>query len=737
LEEARAIAISEAVPDLASEAVREHRSTVPEQEGDAAADPVRERASETVRTVRLSGLGVPLEDAAEGLAETVGARVNPAEGTSGCAVDDAPALAHDACNLLSALGLYGELLAFPGVLDEHHRHYAEELKLLAARSEVLIGRLLRSSAVEAPSAQDPAAQVLSAQARDLAGVLPGAVRQSRPPSDLRPDLRPDSPPDSQTDVASGLGSMAEIETKTGTEMPGTEMPGTEIKTAIEGGHTEVGHTEVGHTEVEQTGLSPTGLSPTNLSPTNLSQSNLSQSNLSQSNLSQTNLSQSNLSQTNLVDLLMRWGSLLSTLAHGTLEVAFGPGAATPVPAGAEALERILVNLVRNARAATVAGGSIRIGVAAAKPVAAPVGAAEGAGGPECGRLKRGTVVLTVDDSGCGMSEAQVKRILGIESGGIESGGIEPGGIEPGVIEPGFIDPAGGVLEDGVAGGAVVGGLPAPGPRRRRGLGLQIVRELVAASGGELFLQSMPGRGTRIEIHWPAAGSLGAAAQPVPAPTFAAPGLEVPGPHRPALDRPALDRPALDRELPDLAGTPAARLPNTVPESALKPGLETAPRERAGAEREGATGGFSEEQLRAMMLRLHRSVPGERIRAGTGARAGAPRRSEEFQVSAASRSSDLLRSDAPPSEASAGYGARAQLGGLAQKQSPPGQVLSGQVLSGQVLSGQVAGDGPRGEPSSGGPVRVGNGIVFPLPVAPAQNGDRDVKDDSGLKGAIAC
>ena len=53
------------------------------------------------------------------------------------------ALAHDACNLLSAVGLYSELLNSPGVLDTPHRHYADELKLIAVRSQVLIERLLR------------------------------------------------------------------------------------------------------------------------------------------------------------------------------------------------------------------------------------------------------------------------------------------------------------------------------------------------------------------------------------------------------------------------------------------------------------------------------------------------------------------------------------------------------------------------------------------------------------------
>lgn len=50
-------------------------------------------------------------------------------------------LAHDAGNLLHALGLYCDLLEKPDVLREEHRHYAEELRGIAQRSAELVGRL--------------------------------------------------------------------------------------------------------------------------------------------------------------------------------------------------------------------------------------------------------------------------------------------------------------------------------------------------------------------------------------------------------------------------------------------------------------------------------------------------------------------------------------------------------------------------------------------------------------------
>jgi nitrogen-specific signal transduction histidine kinase len=82
-------------------------------------------------------------------------------------------LAHDAGNLLGALGLYCDLLQAPGVLREEHQHYAVELRQLAERSATMIQRLLR------PDLPSPAPQVathcnpsvvLGEQAPLLAGV---------------------------------------------------------------------------------------------------------------------------------------------------------------------------------------------------------------------------------------------------------------------------------------------------------------------------------------------------------------------------------------------------------------------------------------------------------------------------------------------------------------------------------------------------------------------------------------
>lgn len=63
-------------------------------------------------------------------------------------------VAHDARNMVTALGLYCDLLEEPGVLDTPFLHYGSELRLVAAASRRLVEKLItldRSSATEAGS----------------------------------------------------------------------------------------------------------------------------------------------------------------------------------------------------------------------------------------------------------------------------------------------------------------------------------------------------------------------------------------------------------------------------------------------------------------------------------------------------------------------------------------------------------------------------------------------------------
>ena len=150
-----------------------------------------------------------------------------------------------------------------------------------------------------------------------------------------------------------------------------------------------------------------------------------------------------------------------------------------------------MNLVKNAGRATSNGGAVRIGVglcasgegkaADRSPSSAgtPLSLAppryrsaarqqgRGPGARASTRSEARRMMLTVDDSGCGMTEQQVARIL------------NPNPDPQPAAEP-FASP------------------------QRHGIGVRVVRELVAASSGKLAITSRVGVGTRIEIEWPVA-----------------------------------------------------------------------------------------------------------------------------------------------------------------------------------------------------------------------------------------
>jgi nitrogen-specific signal transduction histidine kinase len=229
-------------------------------------------------------------------------------------VSEGIGLAHDAGNLLGALGLYCELLALPGVLRIEHRHYAEELQQLSGRSRELIDRLLN----------------------------PGKA-QSR---------------------------------------------GQQLDSSAQG------------------------------------------------------------ERTALADVIEDCRGLLSSVARRGVEVAYEAGAALPIAVSRESLERILINLTKNAAEAAQRvenasdGPAITIRVSGRRDGTEPA-----------------QIVLTVEDTGCGMSAATVKALLGEERKSVSE---------------------------------------MPGPR---GIGFHVVRELVKASGGQLQITSRSGVGTIVAIAW--------------------------------------------------------------------------------------------------------------------------------------------------------------------------------------------------------------------------------------------
>ena len=238
-------------------------------------------------------------------------------------------LAHDAGNLLGALGLYCELLAVPGVLREEHRHYARELQMISGRSRSMIDRLL--------------------------------------------------------------------------------SPGTTSRHALRAAPPEPDRVVV-------------------------------------------------------PEVIEQCRGLLNAIARRAVAVAYEAGAALPVAVPQESLERILVNLTKNAAEASTAvagpSGGITLRVSCLRS-----DGVEPVSNPSSNPLQTDRIVLSVEDKGRGMSSAAVKVLLG----------------------------------KGTAAGAVDAAATAQGGSQ--GLGFRVVRELVGASGGRLRLFSRSGSGTTVEISW--------------------------------------------------------------------------------------------------------------------------------------------------------------------------------------------------------------------------------------------
>jgi signal transduction histidine kinase len=179
----------------------------------------------------------------------------------------------------------------------------------------------------------------------------------------------------------------------------------------------------------------------------------------------------------------RYSRLLGQVAGGrAIEVSYGAAASIPVLVDEESVERILFNLVLNAAAALkerpVGGGAAGAPPSGGRPGPDSVTVRESLDGTEDetpGAIRIGVgllinrvgdprpwpfrrVRLTVEDSGCGMTAEHLQRVL-------HTGGPSRGG---------------------------------------HGMGLRVVRELVAGSEGELRAMSALGVGTRVQIEWPAA-----------------------------------------------------------------------------------------------------------------------------------------------------------------------------------------------------------------------------------------
>lgn len=141
------------------------------------------------------------------------------------------------------------------------------------------------------------------------------------------------------------------------------------------------------------------------------------------------------------EIVERNRDLLSRVVGRSIHFSITPSTDHPIQARCEIIERILLNLVKNAAAATPISGSIEVIVEEGRM-------------PD--RLGRRYVSLTVRDNGIGMSKSGLKDLQKNRCPITKSG---------------------------------------------RGMGFRIVSELVAESGGCLKIDSTQGEGTKVSVRW--------------------------------------------------------------------------------------------------------------------------------------------------------------------------------------------------------------------------------------------
>jgi hypothetical protein len=273
----------------------------------------------------------------------------------GCPGESLAEVAHDARNMVTALGLYCDLLEEPGVLAVPFAHYGSELRLVAAASRRLVEKLV---ALDAQAAAEPGPDGLGLDSRG--------------------------------------GSGFEAALSDGWSANG--LPDPALKRALNRSLDWTAHWEAGGQSME----SSPGTDPGRSAGTDIGRS--PEPGLGRS--AETDLGRSRRWESifavpihDLAAELAANRNLLAALAGPGIAVTVeADGGARPVRLTAEDLTRLLVNLVKNGAEAMPAGGRIQIGL---RERPRESGAAE-------------WLELTIEDNGPGIAPEAVEKIF--ESG---------------------------------------------------------------------------------------------------------------------------------------------------------------------------------------------------------------------------------------------------------------------------------------------------------------------------------
>jgi signal transduction histidine kinase len=270
--------------------------------------------------------------------------------TMGCRGESVAEVAHDARNMVAALGLYCDLLEEPGVLAVRFKHYGNELRLVAAASRRLVDKLVTLDGGRDADARASLNKTLS--------TLPELSPKSSPESKIDASLEPSIGVRLDTGTSSGTGGRKVIRT---IQAAATGEANSGAGTAGSGSLPGRGWLEGRrHETTGRWDLMPAA-------PIE-----------------------------NMAAELLANHNLLAALAGPTITVTVDvERGARPVRLTGEDLTRVMVNLVKNAAEAMPAGGRIQIGLC---ELSAAAGAVE-------------ALSLTVEDSGPGIPVEALEKIF--------------------------------------------------------------------------------------------------------------------------------------------------------------------------------------------------------------------------------------------------------------------------------------------------------------------------------------
>jgi signal transduction histidine kinase len=420
----------------------------------------------------------------------------------GCNGENLAEVAHDARNMVTALGLYCDLLDEPGVLAVPFAHYSNELRLVAAASRRLVEKLVALDAQTATGQETGGSEISNFDAPH------SDSSHSDSPGSSRPGL--DSP---------GFDSPG-LDSWTAGGLPDLTLRralNTSLERSIDRSNDRSNDRSIDRTIDQTMDLSPDGTPDRsadrsadrsidrrmNSSPDRAAQRSAGRDpgqpdaeGALEPGLGRSRRWESIFAEPiqNLAADLVANRNLLAALAGPGIAVTVDTeGGARPVRLTAEDLTRLLVNLVKNAAEAMPAGGRIRISL---RETSLPEASLPEASLPEIGLRERPA-----------SSGAAESLLLTIEDNGP---GIAPGALEK-IFESGFTTHSRSGQRRPGASGAGDTGSAASGagwPSAHRGLGLAITRSIVEASGGCIAAANREGAdltGARFEIELPVRG----------------------------------------------------------------------------------------------------------------------------------------------------------------------------------------------------------------------------------------